>query len=130
MTNAKDLSPLTSPFVSLLGTVAIGLFVGLGPVPALAATYRDGNYTGGTYSAYYGQVQVRAVVNKGQLVKVDILRYPSDRYTSRRIAERSLPVLEREAIAAQGSHVSFVSGASLTSRAFTESLHSALVQAL
>jgi len=109
---------------------AIAISAGLGLSPAQAATYKDGTYTGRTYSAYYGYVQVRADVHNGKLVQIDILRYPNDRQTSRIIAERSLPVLEQEPISSQSSYVQHVSGASLTIEAFRESLHSALLQAL
>lgn len=102
---------------------------GLGISPLQAAHLRDGTYTGRTYSAYWGYVQVRAHIRHGNLAKVDVLRYPSDRWTSRVIAHRSLPRLEREVIAAQSTRVRYVSGASLTSRAFLESLRSALHKA-
>lgn len=87
---------------------------------------KNGRFDGNIYDVYYGYVQVRADVRKGQLVKIDILRYPSDRRTSRIIASRALPVLEQEAIRAQSAKVDLVSGATLTSLGFVKSLADAL----
>ena len=91
--------------------------------------YRDGSYTGPAVSAYYGWVQVQAIIRGGSLVTVKVLRYPSDRATSRRIAARALPWLEREVVRAQSAHVHAVSGATLTSRAFLRSTDAALREA-
>ena len=91
--------------------------------------YRDGSYAGDSANAYYGRVQVDAVIQGGQLVTVKILDYPSDRRTSRTINSRALPRLEREAIQAQSAQIDAVSGATLTSEAFAESLDAALAQA-
>jgi uncharacterized protein with FMN-binding domain len=91
--------------------------------------YRDGTYKGSVANAYYGLVQVEAVVRNGRLADVHILRYPNDRSTSRHISGRALPVLERESIARQTADVDIVSGATLVSRAYRTSLHAALDQA-
>jgi uncharacterized protein with FMN-binding domain len=91
--------------------------------------FRDGTYQGSSANAYYGRVQVEAVIQGGQLVNVKILDYPSDRRTSRAINSRALPGLEREAIQAQSAEIDAVSGATLTSEAFMQSLDSALAQA-
>ena len=91
--------------------------------------YRDGVYTGPTAYAYYGWVKVQAVMRDGRLVAVRILRYPSDRATSRRIAHYALPRLEREVIRAQSTRVDAISGATLTSRAFLRSMRGALRRA-
>lgn len=99
------------------------------PKPAAAGQYADGSYTGSAADAYYGNVQVRAVVSGGKLTAVQILQYPNDRSTSRYINSQALPYLEQEAIAAQSASVNTVSGASDTSQAFRESLASALVSA-
>jgi uncharacterized protein with FMN-binding domain len=91
--------------------------------------YRDGTFQGVSANAYYGRVQVDAVVSGGQLVKVEIVDFPNDRRTSRRINSRALPSLEQEAIQAQSASIDAVSGATLTSEAFVRSLDSALSRA-
>ena len=94
-----------------------------------AGQYKDGSYDGSVADAYYGNVQVRATVQNGQLASVRILQYPSDRNTSRYINSQALPMLKQEAIQAQSGQVDFVSGATLTSQAFVRSLTDALDQA-
>ena len=91
--------------------------------------YKDGSYQGSVADAYYGNVQVQANVKNGQLVSVKILQYPNDRNTSRYINSQALPMLKQEAIQAQTGQVDFISGATLTSNAFVQSLTSALDQA-
>jgi len=94
-----------------------------------AGKYIDGSYTGTAANAFYGYVQVKAVVSGGKLTAVQILEYPNDRSTSRYINSQALPYLEQEAVAAQSASINTVSGASDTSQAFRESLASALTQA-
>ncbi|MGB8645160.1 MAG: FMN-binding protein [Anaerolineae bacterium] len=97
------------------------------PVPAQArGQYKDGQYTGPSVNAFYGQVQVRAVIQNGKLADVQLLQYPSDRRTSVRINTFAVPVLQQEAVQAQNANVDFVSGATLTSEAFARSLQAAL----
>lgn len=97
--------------------------------PGGGGRFKDGSYQGSVADAYYGNVQVQADVKNGQLVSVRILQYPNDRNTSRYINSQALPMLKQEAIQAQTAQVDFISGATLTSNAFVQSLSSALDQA-
>lgn len=103
------------------------------PTPVVAAkpagAYKDGTYTGNSVNAYYGSVQVAAVIANGALSDVQILDYPRDARTSQKINAKALPILVSEAIQAQSSSVNAVSGASATSPAFKKSLASALALA-
>jgi uncharacterized protein with FMN-binding domain len=92
-------------------------------------SYADGTYTGPIADAYYGLVQIQAVVQDGRLARIKIVRYPSDRMTSVFINRRALPRLRNEAIRVQSAHVHIVSGATLTSEAFARSLDGALREA-
>ncbi len=91
--------------------------------------YKDGNYIGKTIDAYYGNVQVRAIISGGKITDVQFLDYPQDRQNSIRINTRAMPYLISEAISVQDSNVDTISGASFTSAAYRESLSSALLQA-
>ena len=91
--------------------------------------YRDGSYTGPVTDAFYGQMQVQAIVQGGKLTQVQILQYPHDRRTSQNINSQALPYLQSEAIQAQNAQIDFVSGATLSSNAFVQSLQSALQNA-
>lgn len=89
----------------------------------------DGTFTGPAVDAYYGMVQIQAIVRGGQLVGIKVLQYPSDRRTSVAINRQALPMLRDEAVQAQSANVDIVSGATLTSQAFARSLKGALQQA-
>ncbi|MBU6500611.1 MAG: FMN-binding protein [Patescibacteria group bacterium] len=105
------------------------------PVPVAAAPkpssglYKDGSYTGPLTDAYYGYVQVQAVIQGGKLADVSFLRYPNDRGTSIYINSQAMPYLKMEAIQAQSAKVDIISGATATSEAFIKSLGSALASA-
>lgn len=101
------------------------------PAPPVhsAAAFKDGTYTGKSADAYYGYVQVAAVIAGGKLTQVKVLQYPNDRTTSIEINQQALPMLIEEAISAQSSRIDGISGASDTSPAFVESLASALAKA-
>lgn len=100
------------------------------PPPPTAAQplglYKDGDYTGAEVDAYYGLVQVQATIKQGKLADVHFLEYPNDRRTSIRINTIAIPYLQQEAIQAQSANVDLISGATLTSEAFVESLRMAL----
>jgi len=91
--------------------------------------YNDGTYTGGVADAYYGMVQIQAVIQGGKLASVSFLQYPNDRNTSVFINGQAMPILKSEAIQAQNANVDIVSGATDTSMAFQQSLGDALAQA-
>jgi uncharacterized protein with FMN-binding domain len=97
--------------------------------PANGGGLADGTYKGPAANAYYGLVQVQATIENGRLAKIGILSYPSDRRTSRYINGQALPMLEQEAISQQTADVDFITGATLTSEAFVQSLGGALAKA-
>lgn len=91
--------------------------------------YKDGTYTGPEVDVDFGLVQVQAVVQNGKITNVRFLEYPSDRRTSQRINSFAVPELQQEAIQAQSANVNLISGATLTSEGFQQSLQAALSQA-
>jgi uncharacterized protein with FMN-binding domain len=91
--------------------------------------YADGIYGGPAVDAYYGLVQVQAVVQGGRIVGIKVLQYPSDRQTSVAINRQALPMLRDEVVRAQSANVDIISGATLTSEAFIRSLDGALKKA-
>jgi uncharacterized protein with FMN-binding domain len=96
---------------------------------AAKGSYVDGAYTGPAVDAYYGLVQIKAIVQGGRLVGIKVLQYPSDRRTSLMINRQALPMLRDEVVSAQSADVDVISGATLTSEAFIRSINSALRQA-
>ena len=93
------------------------------------ALYKDGQYDGNAADAYYGLVQVRAIIQGGKLTDVQFLSYPSDRSYSVELNTYALPKLKSEAIQNRSAKVNMISGATNSSRAFISSLSSALSQA-
>lgn len=104
------------------------------PTPVVQPTqrgqYKDGAYTGPVADAFYGSLQVKVIISGGKITDVQFLQYPSDRRTSIEINQQAMPYLKQEAIAIQSARVDGVSGATQTSKAFIESLRSALNQAI
>jgi len=94
-----------------------------------ARAYADGVYTGPAADAYYGIIQIQALVQGGRLTALKVLKYPNDRRTSISINRQALPMLRDEAISAQSADVDIISGATLTSKAFIQSLGGALRKA-
>jgi uncharacterized protein with FMN-binding domain len=97
--------------------------------PVSQGHYKNGTYTGSVVNGYYGDIQVQAVISSGKLSNVVFLKYPSDRDESVSINQRAMPILKSEAIKAQSSNVSGVTGASDSSTSFNQSLASALAKA-
>jgi len=93
------------------------------------AAYKDGQYTGSSADAYYGFIQVLAVISGGKLTDVRFLQYPNDRSNSIYINSQAMPYLKQEALQAQSGNVNIISGATDTSQAFIQSLSSALDKA-
>lgn len=99
------------------------------PGHMMKTSYKDGTYTGDVADAFYGYVQVQVTVSGGKITDVQFLDYPQDRRTSIEINSQATPLLRQEAIQAQSANVNIISGATQTSRAFIESLGSALSKA-
>lgn len=100
-----------------------------GAANAGAAQYKDGAYTGPVVNAYYGMMQIQAIIKGGRLAAIRVLQYPNDRRTSIYINRQALPMLRDEVITAQSAKVDIVSGATLSSEAFIRSLGAAMTQA-
>lgn len=99
------------------------------PTTKIAGKYKDGTYDGTIEDAFYGNIQVQAVIKDGKIVDIIPLIYPNDNRTSIFINSQALPMLKDEVIKAQNSQVDVVSGASSSSPAFSRSLASALTKA-
>ena len=97
--------------------------------PATGGTTGGTAFTGPTVETLFGPVQVQIALSGGKILDVQALQLPSDRSRSARISQYSAPILRSEAIQAQSARVDIVSGATYTSRAYAQSLASALKQA-
>lgn len=133
MTGAKNLV-LKTPLISTVQPASIST----APITTIqsptqsqqnSSGYKDGAFTGGSEDAFYGNVQVEAVIQNGKIVDVQFLDYPQDRDTSVEINTAAMPILKSETIQAQNAKVDVVSGATQTSLAYVKSLQNALTQA-
>jgi uncharacterized protein with FMN-binding domain len=86
-------------------------------------------YTGDSASTRWGPVQVQISVANGTVTDVSVIDYPSGNGKDQQINARALPVLVQETLEAQSADIDMVSGATVTSEGYLESLQSALDQA-
>jgi uncharacterized protein with FMN-binding domain len=96
---------------------------------APSSQYKDGTYTGSIANAYYGNVQVQAVISNGKITTVNFLQSPNENPNSIYVNQQAMPYLKQEAIQSQSSKVNLITGATFTSQAFMQSLANALSQA-
>jgi uncharacterized protein with FMN-binding domain len=68
-------------------------------------------------------------ISRGKVSNVQFLQVPQERRRSQAINSQATPILQSEALQAQSANVNIISGATLTSESFQQSLESALVQA-
>jgi len=85
--------------------------------------------TGSTASTRWGDVQVSITVTDGKITAVDVPEYPTGNGKDRQINADALPVLTQETLAAQSADIDMVSGATVTSQGYLQSLQSALDKA-
>ena len=104
-----------------------GAAAGAGP-PA-AATSAAGTYTGESVMTRWGAVQVEITVADGKITAVQAVEYPQGNARDRQINAYALPILAQEATQAQSAQIDAVSGATVTSDGYMQSLQSALDQA-
>jgi uncharacterized protein with FMN-binding domain len=83
-------------------------------------------YTGSVASTRWGNVQITITVTDGKITDVAVPVYPSENHKDQEINAYALPVLRQETLAAQSANIDTVSGATVTSDGYLQSLQSAL----
>jgi uncharacterized protein with FMN-binding domain len=99
------------------------------PITTTTVEYKDGTYDGSVTNAFYGNVQVSVTILSGKISAVNFLQSPNENPNSIYVNQAAMPYLKQEAIKAQSSNISIVTGATFTSQAFIGSLSNALNQA-
>ncbi|GAB4079256.1 FMN-binding protein [Modestobacter muralis] len=94
-----------------------------------SGTSTSTTFTGDSASTRWGPVQVEITVAGGTVTDVSVVDYPDGNGKDRQINARALPVLVQETLDAQSADIDMVSGATVTSDGYVESLQSALDQA-
>ena len=95
------------------------------PTPPAAAS---GTFTGIPAQGYFGPVTAKITVQNGKITSVGI-DAPKDNPTSAYINSVVVPMLQKETLKAQSAKINGVSGATVTSEFYYQSLVSALKQA-
>jgi uncharacterized protein with FMN-binding domain len=83
-------------------------------------------YAGSVAQTRWGPVQVSITVSGGRITDVAVPTYPTDNGRDVEINSRALPQLRQETLAKQSADIDAVSGATVTSDGYKESLQSAL----
>jgi uncharacterized protein with FMN-binding domain len=96
---------------------------------AASGTSTSTTFTGDSASTRWGPVQVEITVAGGRVTDVSVVDYPDNNGKDQQINARALPVLVQETLDAQSADIDMVSGATVTSDGYVESLQSALDQA-
>jgi uncharacterized protein with FMN-binding domain len=85
--------------------------------------------TGAVASTQWGPVQVQLTITGKSITKVAVVQYPNGNSLDAEINSQALPVLMQETTRAQNANIDMVSGATVTSTGYLQSLQSALDQA-
>jgi uncharacterized protein with FMN-binding domain len=86
-------------------------------------------YTGDAVDTRWGPVQVQITVTAGKVTDSQAVVYPNGNGRDVEINSYALPVLSQEAVQQQSAQIDTVSGATVTSDGYVQSLQSALDQA-
>jgi uncharacterized protein with FMN-binding domain len=98
--------------------------------PSTGTTIAGANTVNGSVAqTRWGPVQVRITISNGKITNVDVLQYPNGNGRDQEINSYALPTLNQETLSAQSANIDMVSGATVTSDGYVQSLQSALDQA-
>jgi uncharacterized protein with FMN-binding domain len=98
------------------------------PSPSATAAAKPSNLVvnGSVAQTRWGPVQVQVTIAGGKITNVTALQQPTGNGRDQEINDYALPILHDEAVQAQSARVDAVSGATVTSGGYIESLQSAL----
>jgi len=85
--------------------------------------------TGSVAQTQWGPVQVELTMDGSTIEGVSVVQYPNGNGRDQQINSYALPILIKETISAQSAQIDMVSGATVTSVGYQQSLQSALDQA-
>jgi uncharacterized protein with FMN-binding domain len=89
----------------------------------------SGVVTGPVVQTQWGPIQVELTVKRGKIVDVGVPVYPSGNSRDTEINNYALPVLVQETLGTQSAQIDMVSGATVTSVGYQQSLQAAIDQA-
>jgi uncharacterized protein with FMN-binding domain len=83
-------------------------------------------YDGSAVRTRFGNVQVRITVQNGRITDVTTLQVPDSTGKDQAINSRAVPVLRQQVLAAQSADIAGVSGATVTTEGYEQSLQVAI----
>jgi uncharacterized protein with FMN-binding domain len=96
------------------------------PTPATGSgSGPSGNFSGPVVQGFFGPVQAFLTVANGKITDVRITA-PQDNPTSQFVNSQAVPLLRSETLQAQSANINGISGATVTSQAYYQSLLGAL----
>ena len=99
------------------------------PSKAPTGTLKDGTYDGDAINFKFGTAQVEIVVSGGVITEVKALKLPTSGGYTARVTNFFKTQVPSRIVADQGWKISNVGGATYTSRAYAQSLQSAISKA-
>jgi len=87
------------------------------------------SYTGAAADTRWGPVQVKITVQGGKISTSEAVQYPQNNGRDAQINGFALPILNQEVVQQQSGSIDTVSGATVTSDGYLQSLQSAIDQA-
>jgi uncharacterized protein with FMN-binding domain len=135
-TNAAGAGAGASPVAQVPATPAAPVSPGSGSQSrsstksgSTTGTSSPANYTGAAANTQWGTVQVRITVQSGKITSSQAVQYPQGTSRDTQINSTALPILNQEAVQQQSASIDTVSGATVTSGGYLQSLQSAIDQA-
>ena len=89
----------------------------------------SGTYTGQSVDTRWGPVQVQITVENGKITAAQAVVYPQENPRDQEINAYAVPQLNSEVVKSQSGSIDAVSGATVTSDGYIQSLQSAIDQA-
>jgi uncharacterized protein with FMN-binding domain len=87
------------------------------------------SYTGDVAQTRWGPVQVEITTRNGKITDVQVVQYPNGNGRDQEINSYAIPVLVQDTLTNQNGTVDMISGATVTTDGYIESLQSALDKA-
>ncbi|MFB9239591.1 FMN-binding protein [Plantactinospora siamensis] len=99
---------------------------GTSPGSSSGGAAKNGSFDGSVAQTRWGPVQVSITVSGGKITDVRALQVPDGNFRDQQINDYAVPALRQEALAAQSARIQAISGATVTSDGYVESLQAAL----
>jgi len=96
------------------------------PTSESGTTSGGKTYSGSVAQTRWGPVQVIITVSGGKITDVSVPTYPNGNHRDEEINAYALPILTQQTLSVQNANIDTVSGATVTSDGYKESLQAAL----